>query len=219
MKLREVVSARSFDLRYSGKVIYSVSLAPNSSRLQMIVDGYRWATTQFDDVAVYLGDGRLLEITLRVRGCSPDNAAHEASAIARDTLEQLERVATPTAVLSMSSISTTEDFRKALMDVRLFCAREPELRRSIESDAADYVARIQRRGDLATNVKLANNLACDYIDYEIAGYLTLARAGYLVDVYATGSSELPTLARFIHGELTGFPELAERKCLILGRKK
>ena len=218
MKLKEVVCKGSFDLAETTRVVYSVSLTAEPARLAKIVAGYEWALSQFPDVALYVGDGPLLETTLRLS----DNCGEppeRARAIAGKTLQALNDVGRPAEIFAASALPSNPTFVDALQRINAQISLAPMLRASVESDAEDYVNRVERRNELVVDKAHATELAKQYIAFEIAGYLTLARAGYLVDVYATGSSELPTLARFIHGELTGFPELAERKCLILGRKK
>jgi len=181
--------------------------------------GYKWAASQFDCVNVYLGDGPLLESTLVISGVNETEAPVIASEIAASTLRSLNAVSPITVLTAASSLRSNLDFVAAADSVSDALASDSTFLRSLQQDAQSYLDRLTKRQSLKVPHELGARLAFEYLEFEMAVYLYLARQGFQVDVYATGTSELPTLAKFIDGSLGSIPELASRSCIILSKEK
>lgn len=216
---------KNIDLRNLGKVVYSVSIKPDLKAGHDLRGGLRWALENASEVAIYFGDGSLLRTTLAVLGYQGHALEEHYSAIVSRTLKNLAETISSFEVERKQSAnvvyrpaSTLHDwpvFSAALTEVKVHYQREGAFARSVQADAAAYLERLARRGELKMNEDEANFLGIEYLLFEIAGYLCLARQGALIDVYAGGSGELPTLERFMNGSLAGLEPLSQRNCLIL----
>ena len=197
------------------KAVYSVSLGAESSRIVATASGYQWAVDHFAEVNVFLGDGQLLETTLIVTGVNQRLAPEIARSIASETSRSLGEVSPVRQVTAASAIHGSEEFLMSMDCINTAFENNPSFRASLKRDANAYIDRLAKTSRLGVSYDVGIELATNYLKFEIAGYLLMARDGYLVDVYATGSGELPTLKEFIDGTLHGIPELARRSCIIV----
>ncbi len=198
------------------KCMYSVSLSTDEHRYGRMLTGFAWAKSNFSDVLTYLGDGFLLETTLRMTGTPADLVPGQASALGARAEQDLRGIQPAARFWRASESAADPDFREHHDAVRAAYTGDLSLRDSIDSDARAYIERLTRNSRLQLPPDVATGLAIDYIVFEIAGYSLLSSRGYIVDVYASGSGELPTLEKFMLGQLHGFPQLQQRACIILG---
>jgi tRNA-dependent cyclodipeptide synthase len=208
----------------SSKCVYSVSLSTDESRYQRMLRGYQWTLSRFEDITIYLGDGPLLQTTLEVLGRPHEQAVREAAEIAEKTRANLDEIVAASGALDRgvkvsylcaSQLEANREFEPIRETLLQAYNRDAAIRSSIDADAESYVARLHFRNRLGMDRSLAHAKAVQYLIFEIAGYVMLANAGRTVDVYASGSGELPTLQRFMAGELTGFEALSARACIVL----
>ena len=199
----------------ASKCMYSVSLSTDESRYGRMLTGFAWATSNFADVLTYLGDGFLLETTLRMTGTPADLVSGQAAALGARAEQDLSRVQPSVQFWRASQSAVDPNFCEHHKEVRAAYTRDHNIRESINSDARAYIERLTRNSRLQLPPAVALGLAIDYIVFEIAGYSLLSSRGYIVDVYASGSGELPTLEKFMLEQLHGFPQLQQRACIIL----
>lgn len=215
---------RRDDALASSNCVYSVSLSTDESRHLRMLKGYQWTLSRFDEITIYLGDGPLLQTTLEILGRAHESAIREANEIAQKTRAELDEISKASGALDrgvkvsylcasqLEGNSGFEPVREALSKAY---THDAAIRSSIDGDAESYIARLHFRNRLGMDRSLAHAKAVQYLIFEIAGYIMLATAGRIVDVYASGSGELPTLRRFMTGELTGFEKLSARACIVL----
>lgn len=214
MKFSIFPKTRSAEALESKSCIYSVSLSTDEVRYQRMLRGYEWAIEHFVEVNVYLGDGMLLENTFTILGSKPTAVRLQARGLAEMAIKDLKAIARPSKLSAASTLAALPMFTAKLIDVTTSCAKNEDFAASVMADARSFVERQAKRSRLGIDTEHAISLARQYVLFEIAVYAVLASEGYLVDVYA-GSEELPTLQKFMNGELTGLPELAQRTCILL----
>lgn len=206
----------------SPKCVYSVSLSTDESRYKRMLKGYAWTLKHFENITIYLGDGPLLQTTLQVLGLPCEHSAQRAAAIAAQTKADLDEISSraPGHDLRVSYFCASDaeskiEFTPIHEELQQSYRLDSAIRASIDEDAESYIARLHFRNRLGMNRVLAHAKAVEYLIFEIAGYVLLSKSGLAIDVYASGSGELPTLRKFMTGELTGFPDLAARSCIVL----
>ena len=184
--------------------IYGVSIGTPKS-LADLVAGYDWARAHFKRCAILLGDG-LYRITLQTReGLDETTAARRAIAEGTEVMRGFaSSIGTEPEIFRSSSLMLRPEFGMALARIDSLYESDRKLRSSIDSGAAEFVERQIQNGRLAVSREEATRLSVRYVREEIAVYLLLAEAGWLVDVYL--GRELPTLARIIGGEIPAAPQ-------------
>jgi tRNA-dependent cyclodipeptide synthase len=215
MKGHVIPAERTYNSIAANRCIYSVSLSLDKQWYGSTLEGFRWATEHFPEVNVYLGDGPLLETTLTLLGVPQEEVRGRARSLAKATIQDLGAISGNYHLTAASALGQDALFAKGKREIERLAKTGARLAMSLQSDARTYLERLARSGRLAIEADRALSLASTYLISEIATYLYLARLGYFVDVYAGGTEELPTLQKFIAGDLEGAPELAARSCIIL----
>lgn len=195
--------------------MYSVSLSTDDHRYRRMLKGFSWACDNFPEVLTYLGNGFLLETTLQITGTPRELLEQAVSSISAQTERDLKLIDPTVRFWKASESHSDPDFQIHHANVKSAYTHDLSIKNSIDDDADAYVQRLTKNSRLQLPADMAKKLATDYIIFEIAGYSLLASRGYLVDVYASGSGELPTLEKFMREELKGFPALETRACIIL----
>jgi hypothetical protein len=197
-----LLGANSTNPEQSSHCLYTVSIDPLGVRNQRIIEGYEWVTARFPTVLCLIGDGPLIERTAEITGIQALMVQQQARTLA----ERMD------GSLMMSALVESDDYQEALAEVESAKRSVEEFAAAVTSDAETYVRRVQRRGELAPEYDRAMTLSEEYVLYEVAMYLCLARRGYLVDAYV--GQELPVLRMFITGELSGVLSPLERRAFI-----
>ena len=136
------------------------------------------------------------------RGQNPKAAKQLAQKAGQRILEQiLSQLTLLPEVIRTSDMLAHARFKEHLKEVRTLYDTNWSFHESVQSDALAFVNRQALRGRLGLSEPEAVDLAAAYLVEEIAVYSCLAEEGWLVDVYL--GAELPTLLRFINGELSG----------------
>lgn len=184
------------------RCLYAVSIGGHNKPIEDVLQGYRWAIGHFKRCGILLGDS-LYRFTVQIqRGSNPKAAKQIAYKAGQLTLDQIvSQMTRLPEVIRTSDMLTHARFKEYQEEVQALYDTKQEFLNSVQADAQVFVRRQATRGRLALSEAEAIDLAAAYLLEEIAIYGCLAEEGWLVDVYL--GSELPSLQRFITGELSG----------------
>lgn len=188
--------------------LYSVSLGLDDAHERLTVAGYAWTLARFPHVLAVLGDGFLIETTLKIQGAPESVAIENGQRRAARAKAMLNAVKPNSSFVAASDLIQDPAFLAKLDQVRQVGRTDKDILAAVVRDADKYVQRLARRSRLGLPAAKAGDLARDYIIYEVAVYAHLAERGHSVEVYA--GEELWVLQQFIKGQLSGFPELVNR---------
>jgi len=204
IRISASVTPPSLKAELSGfdRCLYAVSIGGHNKPIEDVLQGYRWAIGHFGRCGILLGDS-LYRFTLQIqRGSNPKLARQLARKAGQRTLDQIvSQLTRLPEVIRSSDILTHARFKEYLEEVHALYDTNRPFRESVQSDARVFVSRQSARGRLALPESEAMDIASAYLVEEVAIYGCLAEEGWLVDVYL--GAELPTLQRFITGELSG----------------
>jgi hypothetical protein len=194
----------------NGKCLYTVSI-PQHHTMDELVAAYRWTLDRFSECAVLLGDGLYRHTLCALKGLDPAAAMEAASQAGDDLLcDFQEALGQPAGrVIRCSGLMRTDAFHRALGTVTSFHESSAAFVEVLHKDAEAFTRRQAVHGRLAVTESAATAHAVKYLLEEAAVYLTLARDGWLTDVYL--GEELPTLARMMQHRLDGAPEELARR--------
>jgi hypothetical protein len=203
----------SADALTAKAVLYTVSLGLDEIHERLTVEGYAWALAHFPYVLPILGDGFLIETSLRIQGIPGPEAAEQGRRMAGGMKTMLNGVKRGSSFAAVSELTHDSTFQAKLREAIRASQTDKNFLSAILRDASKYIQRLARRSRLGVSPVKARKLAQDYIIFEVAVYAHLAERGYLVDVYV--GEELWILRQFLYGRLSGFPELTRRMIVSL----
>lgn len=193
------------------RALYTVSIGCGKP-LEHVAAGYSWARETFPETRILIGDS-LFEITLGItHGMSGPVAERYSRSEMNRILRRIHHPSGRNEVIRTSDLVITQEFLRALKIIRAARISNPGFATAVEADAISFVARQERRSRLGIETSRALQLACSYIEQEVAIYLALANEGWLLDVYL--GSELGALKGVIEGKIPGVARVLEKRIFI-----
>jgi tRNA-dependent cyclodipeptide synthase len=193
--------------------LFGVSVSDHPLSIERNLAGLAWIEQHFSNYACLVGDS-LYRMTLRIRHGGTNEDA-EARAIATGT-EYLTRLTSGLLiipkVIRTSHVLHAPEFEQAAKFIQIAFKENGRLQKSILADAHEYCERQARSNRIGISVNDAIEISVQYLLEELAIYQFLAERGWLGDVYP--GPGLPTLSKFISGELSGISAALERRMYI-----